>query len=107
MPEASHRIAGLSEDRRRLLERLLKQNGTAGGRGRAAAGAIPPAVTPSTPLPGKETFEQSSTSGEVKANYKRFYDAINSQLDASVFGQFSFFLNYGYLPNLNPQHSRI
>src|SRR5262245_6055534 len=110
MPEASHRIAGLSEDRRRLLERLLKQNGTAGGsegRGRAAASAIPPAVVPSTPLPGKQTFEQSSTSGEVKANYKRFYNAINSQLDASVFGQFSFFLNYGYRPDLNPQHSRI
>ena len=46
-------------------------------------------------------------SGEVKASYKRFYDAVNSQLDASVFGPFSFFLNYGYLPNLSPQYSRI
>src|SRR5882757_7549183 len=109
MPEASNRIMGLSEDRRRLLERLLNQNGTSGGgneRRRAAPGAIPPAVVPPTPLPGKETL-QSSPLGEVKATYKRFYDAVNSQLDASVFGPFSFFLNYGYLPNLSPQCSRI
>src|SRR5262249_22634457 len=109
MPEASNRIAGLSEDRRRLLERLLNQNGASGGGqglGRAAPGAIPPAVVPPTPLPGIQSL-QSSTLVEVKANYKRFYDAINSQLDASVFGPFSFFLNYGYLPNLSPQYSRI
>jgi len=109
MPEASNRIAGLSEDRRRLLERLLNQNGASGGgqgSGRAAPGAIPPAVVPPTPLPGIQSL-QSSTLVDVKANYKRFYDAVNSQLDASVFGPFSFFLNYGYLPNLSPQYSRI
>jgi SAM-dependent methyltransferase len=110
MPEVANRIASLSEERRRLLERLLHQKGTSGEDTRkvgATPGAIPPAVVPPTPLPGRHTFEQSSTLGEVKANYKRFYDAVNSQLDASVFGPFSFFLNYGYLPNLNPQHSRI
>jgi phthiocerol/phenolphthiocerol synthesis type-I polyketide synthase E len=110
MREVSNRIVDLSEDRRRLLERLLNQNGTSGGgqgRGRAAPGAIPPAMAPPAPLPGKQTFEQSSTLGEVKASYKRFYDAVNNQLDASVFGPFSFFLNYGYLPNQSPQYSRI
>ncbi len=108
MPEVSNRIAGLSEDRRRLLERLLNQKGTRAG---ARAGARSPVRfrRRSCPhaLPGKQAFEQSSTSGEVKANYKRFYDAVNSQLDASVFGPFSFFLNYGYVPDLSPQYSRI
>ena len=28
-------------------------------------------------------------------------------MDSSVFGPFSFFLNYGYLPNLSPQCSRV
>src|SRR5262245_44895596 len=109
MPEASNRIAGLSADRRRLLERLLTQKGTSGtgtGRARSAPGVVPPAVVPPTPLLDKQTL-QSSTSNDVKDNYKRFYDAVNSQLDASVFGPFSFFLNYGYLPNQSPQHAKV
>jgi phthiocerol/phenolphthiocerol synthesis type-I polyketide synthase E len=110
MPEVTDRIQSLSENRRRLLGRLLNQEGASGGpddRARAAPGVIPPGVVAPTPLPGRETLEQSSTTGEVKASYQRFYDAVNTQLDSSVFGPFSFFLNYGYLPNLSPQCSRV
>lgn len=110
MPEISNRTASLSDDRRRLLERLLNQKGASvavEGQGRAFPGATAPAVVTVTPLPGSHTLEQSFSLGEVKANYKRFYDAVNTQLDASVFGPFSFFLNYGYLPNLSSQYSRI
>src|SRR6185295_1315502 len=109
MSEPSNRIAGLSADRRRLLERLLVQNGASGagdGRARSAPGAIPPAVVPPAPLPDRKTL-QGATLNDVKANYKRFYDAVNGQLDASVFGPFSFFLNYGYLPNRSPQHAKV
>lgn len=110
MPEVSKRIASLSDDRRRLLERLLNQKGTSGaveGQGRASPGATASAVVTTTPLAGRHTFGQDSSLGEVKANYKRFYDAVNSQLDTSVFGPFSFFLNYGYVPTLSPQYSKI
>jgi phthiocerol/phenolphthiocerol synthesis type-I polyketide synthase E len=53
------------------------------------------------------TFEADSSAAEVKANYRRFYDAVSEQLDSTMVGQFSFFLNYGYVPNLNPQDARI
>src|SRR5262245_27100042 len=110
MPEVTDRIQSLSENRRRLLGRLLNRERESGGaydRDRGTSGVIPPGVVSPTPLPGRDTLDQSASVVEVKASYKRFYDAVNSQLDSSVFGPFSFFLNYGYLHNLSPQCSRV
>jgi phthiocerol/phenolphthiocerol synthesis type-I polyketide synthase E len=108
MPEVTNRIQSLSENRRRLLGRLLDHDGASGdGGSRPAPRVIPPGVVAPTPLPGRDTLEQSATTSEVKANYRRFYDAVNAQLDSSVFGPFSYFLNYGYLPNLSPQCSTV
>jgi ubiquinone/menaquinone biosynthesis C-methylase UbiE len=36
------------------------------------------------------------SAAEIKDEYRRFYDALNAQLDASAAGRFSLFLNYGY-----------
>jgi phthiocerol/phenolphthiocerol synthesis type-I polyketide synthase E len=66
-----------------------------------------PFIGPVIPLPESHTLDQSSSLDGIKANRKRFYDAVNTQLDAMVYGPFSFFLNYGYVPNLSPQYSKI
>jgi phthiocerol/phenolphthiocerol synthesis type-I polyketide synthase E len=100
MPDVTNRIAGLSEERRRLLERML------GGRCGAVAGPVAPLTTPG-PQAGPLAFEHRTTAGEVKENYRRFYDGVNSQLDSSLFGPFSFFLNYGYAPDHSPQHAAV
>jgi SAM-dependent methyltransferase len=110
MPELANRLAGLSEDKRRLLEHLLSQEGRSGAKARtggALAAPSRPSATTSGSGPQTSGVEESAGSVEVKANYQRFYDAVNGQLDASVFGPFSFFLNYGYVPDLDPQHSAI
>ena len=102
MPDVSDRIAGLSEERRRLLERLLAQKSSG-----APAAPVQPVARPAEARVAPLALEQASAAGEVKQNYQRFYDGVNQQLDASVFGPFSFFLNYGYLPNGSPQHSKV
>jgi SAM-dependent methyltransferase len=43
----------------------------------------------------------------AKAEYRRFYDAVTKQLDSTIFGQFSFFLNYGYRPDHHPAHAVV
>lgn len=111
MPELADRLASLSEDKRRLLERLLGQKEPPGATTRTG-GAVPevaaaPSAAVGGPGPRASGVEASAGSGEVKASYRRFYDAVNGQLDASVFGPFSFFLNYGYVPDLGPQRSAI
>jgi ubiquinone/menaquinone biosynthesis C-methylase UbiE len=42
-----------------------------------------------------------------KARWKRFYDTVSSELDGNVFGAFSFFLNYGYVPNGGQEFSAV
>jgi phthiocerol/phenolphthiocerol synthesis type-I polyketide synthase E len=103
MPELSARIAGLSDDKQRLLQRLLTLKETS----IAIDAARAPAAPTREPVRRTPAAEASASAGEVKDNYRRFYDAINGQLDASVFGPFSFFLNYGYVPDLSPQWSKV
>lgn len=109
MPEVTHRIADLPDNKRRLLERLLEQKGSAPVKLKDSPSRMGTAPTPGTtePVSNGNGSGHDFSLNEVKASYKRFYDAVNTQLDASVFGPFSFFLNYGYVPNLSPQHSRI
>jgi ubiquinone/menaquinone biosynthesis C-methylase UbiE len=118
MTELARRIAELSPEKRLLLEQLLK------ARASAPAGATPaPAAAPSPidaperpdlmpaagavsdidqlPLPG------DASPAAVKANYRCFYDAVSAQLDASDFGPFSLFLNYGYVPTQSPQYAAV
>lgn len=110
MSEVSERIAGLSDDKRRLLERLLQERRASGANGQAQkpafAAAAVAAKTETAPV-SIVLPEQPASLNEAKASYKRFYDAVNTQLDSSMFGAFSFFLNYGYVPNFSPQHSRV
>lgn len=111
MSEVSERVAGLSDNKRRLLERLLKEKAAPVAVAKvhkpvsfvaSVSNATTAGPSVSSPL-SVENFPLN----EVKANYQRFYDAVNTQLDTSVFGAFSFFLNYGYLPNFSRQYSKV
>jgi SAM-dependent methyltransferase len=116
MSELSERLAGLPPAKRQLLDRLVQGSRTKEAPGsartdlQAAVGELaglrsaprqPPPVEAGLSL----TF--GSAPDEMKQGYQRFYDSVSAQLDASMFGEFSFFLNYGYVPNLSPQFSRI
>lgn len=110
MSEVSERVAGLSDDKRRLLERLLQERRTPAANSLAQKPSFAAPAAAAKTETGPITMvsqEQPASLNEVKASYKRFYDAVNTQLDSSMFGAFSFFLNYGYVQNFSPQHSRV
>lgn len=80
MSDLTERLAVLSPERRRVLDRLLRER-----QERAAPKLTSvPAITPS-PVDENEDSVRS------------FYDSVNGQLDAAEYGQFARFLNYGYV----------
>jgi phthiocerol/phenolphthiocerol synthesis type-I polyketide synthase E len=88
------RVAGLSPERRRLLDRLL-----------ARAEAPKPQLVDAEPA--TSNTEGSAATTPHKAECQRLYDSLNQRLDASVFGPFAMFLNFGYVPDGNPSYSVI
>ena len=107
MADLSQRILKLSPERARLLESLKSR------RAGAESPIAPLAEAPSAPGPSARptlSFHDDgagSMEGRTKAMHRRFYDSVTTQLDASVFGAFSYFLNYGYVADISPQHSRV
>jgi phthiocerol/phenolphthiocerol synthesis type-I polyketide synthase E len=103
MAKTDQRISALAPERQKLLESLLKA--------KVDAQTAIPATPQSSPMPESEpalSFDaEQGESDSVKAMYCRFYDAVTAQLDANVFGEFSYFLNYGYVPDLSPQHAVV
>jgi len=79
MGDLVQRLAGLSIDRRKLLEQLLTERGRAPTAPASSGGAL-------TAIPDVD-----------KGRIRLFYESVNRQLDRTTFGQFSFFLNYGYV----------
>jgi phthiocerol/phenolphthiocerol synthesis type-I polyketide synthase E len=103
MGDLARRLAEVPPEKRVQLARLLKARASRGS-------AAPPRTT--TPDPGAETpllLDASSPSepSALKASYKQFYDSVSSQLNASDFGHFSYFLNYGYVPDGSPDCSVV
>jgi phthiocerol/phenolphthiocerol synthesis type-I polyketide synthase E len=110
MAELSKRIADLSPEKRKLFEQLVNGKASPSPTSPSLAGA----ANRSGRLPeekvdslGSQLPLEDSYAATVKANYRRFYNAVSEQLDSTVVGQFSFFLNYGYVPNLDPQYARV
>jgi phthiocerol/phenolphthiocerol synthesis type-I polyketide synthase E len=95
MADLERRLAELSPEQRRRFAELARQR----------AGSPPAAVPAAEHL----ALDASSPADpdESKAAYKRFYDAVSTQLNGSVFGQFSFFLNYGYRPDGEPEYAAV
>jgi phthiocerol/phenolphthiocerol synthesis type-I polyketide synthase E len=87
------RVEGLSSDRRRLLQRLL---------GSAATPSVCPA-----PVPATANGSVPEANSPHKAECRQFYDDITRSLDASVFGPFSLFLNFGYVATSNTTSSSV
>ncbi|HSF31101.1 MAG TPA: methyltransferase domain-containing protein [Candidatus Tectomicrobia bacterium] len=103
MAEIDQRISALPPERRKLLESLMQAQATA----QPGMPATPRPASPQESGPGLN-FEAESVEPEgVKSMYRQFYDGVTTQLDANVFGEFSYFLNYGYAPDLSPQHAVV
>jgi SAM-dependent methyltransferase len=101
MPDLDKRMAGLTPQKREILARVLK---------RQEPVAAPPSL-PLVPAADTEKLLLDTTSprepSAVKASYKRFYDTVSTQLAQSVYGQFSFFLNYGYVSDGRPEFAAV
>jgi phthiocerol/phenolphthiocerol synthesis type-I polyketide synthase E len=120
MSELSKRIAELSPEKRKLFEQLVKEKVSPSSgseiipehaasvslRGaNESAGRLPQDRFRSQGSPG--AFQFDSFADAAKTDSKRFFDELSEQLDSTVVGQFSYFLNYGYFPNLNPQYAKV
>lgn len=93
MEDLQARIARLSPERRNLLKAL-----------EALAGREKAAPEPRPAVPERaEGDDRPPTLDEVRG----FYDAVNHQLSGSAAGDYAVFLNYGYIPNENPQQARV
>lgn len=92
MTEAEARLRRLSPAQRAALARRLRDR---------------PAATP--PAAGDFALDDVFASDEqaVKNGYRRFYDAVSTQLDADIYGAASFFLNYGYLSDGSPERAVV
>jgi ubiquinone/menaquinone biosynthesis C-methylase UbiE len=100
MADVPARLQQLSPERRRLVEQLLRD------RSRADDAPSPTRPADAWHMPqaaarGLDTgglrLESGGSSLETKRNFRQFYNEVSRQLDASQFGQFSYFLNYGYV----------
>jgi phthiocerol/phenolphthiocerol synthesis type-I polyketide synthase E len=108
--EVSKRLEVLSPERRRLVEQLLKD----ARDGVAVLSAAPAAndwAAASTPAPEPDAdalrLEYGKTTDEAKQNFRRFYNEVSQQLDSSQFGSFSYFLNYGYVPDGSREYAAV
>jgi phthiocerol/phenolphthiocerol synthesis type-I polyketide synthase E len=102
MPELSNRVTDLSPVKQQLLRRLLDS------RPAEAPVCLPEvAVTQPTSTPTQILSHAAVNSPDAKVACRQFYDTVTEQLNASAFGPFSFFLNYGYVANLNRQYSCV
>ncbi len=105
MSDISARLAKLSPEQRKLLE-LLTERETAFRQGSDTTS--PERAVPShQPLLQTEHFSTEQPGFIDAGSVQRFYDTVSQQLDASPFAPYALFLNYGYVPNGAPQHSRI
>jgi phthiocerol/phenolphthiocerol synthesis type-I polyketide synthase E len=112
MPDLSRRIADFPPARRQLFERLLKAKDSGMSAGRTpGADADHGASLPAAPKPEKPAgpliLDLGSSPAETKSGYRRFYNTVSEQLNATEFGDCSFFLNYGYVPDHHPQYSQV
>ena len=123
MNELNKRIFHLSPQKRELLELLLKDKDPAMNlikpspveeRGTAASQAAETPkdpLTPSSPegdvIELRLSFSPASSMEEVKQRTRQFYNSVSRQLNATIYGKNSYFLNFGYVADSSPQYSTI
>lgn len=87
MADLAARLAALSPERRRILHLLAERGGT--------REQDPPSAPDAAGL------------DDAKRACAHEYDALNRSLDASEFGAYSYFLNYGYVPEAGPHYAAV
>jgi len=93
MSNLATRIASLSPQKRELLELLVKK---------------PVLKDPPVDLLTEDRyFSLAPGVFPSKQEIAHLYNLITNQLNASEFGEYSIFLNWGYIPNENPHYSQI
>ncbi len=107
MGSFAKRLAGLSPEKRALLERLLASQAGPPVRAEVAAARAPDAPRVAEPAALVLESAHPQKADEVKASYRHFYDTVTTQLDSTIFGPFSFFLNYGYVSDGKPEYAVI
>ena len=100
MADTSRRLDALSPERRKLLE-MLKSKTPAQDAAAAAAPEQAQAEEESLRL------DYTTSADVAKENFRKFYNEVSRQLDSTLFGSFSYFLNYGYAPDASPQCSVV
>jgi phthiocerol/phenolphthiocerol synthesis type-I polyketide synthase E len=113
MADLQKRLAELTPAQRQALTKLLKNRAEAHAPGQERSVSNASAATRPTHVVSSRDAElilDNSSPSEpdaLKASYKRFYDTVSSQLNSTVFGQFSYFLNYGYVTGGEPEYSQV
>jgi len=106
MGDLENRLAGLTLEKRAALAKILKS------RMGASNHKTQPAPPPAEPYLKKDLLTGDAADIPVesearKASWKSFYDKVSAQLNGNVFGQFSFFLNYGYIADGQLEFSAV
>jgi len=103
------RLAGISPERRALLERMLKEKGVSPGA--ATADARPAATEGAMADVMKKVATVVTAHGPQDAldkdNIQRQYNAYHENLRSAIFHDHSFFMNLGYVANDGPQFSPV
>lgn len=97
MTKRRDELEGLSPERQQLVEQLLRKKKEGN--------------PPRAPVEGDASFnatpnEISEDSG-LKGQTRSAYEAYHEKCDSTVYGQYSFFMNLGYVANENRQFSPI
>jgi ubiquinone/menaquinone biosynthesis C-methylase UbiE len=108
MSDLDRRLSELSPEKRRILTELLKRNASEPRTERSGATIAYGTVAAVEPKP--PPVAELSIAGvpyATKASWKHFYDGVSAQLNSNVFGQFSYFLNYGYKADGQPEYAAV
>ena len=119
MSSIPERLSGLSPERRRLLDHLLAERAglPVSGVGPGHPAGVTSGADGSEPsAPSRETGDLLSGVGapgaeasgaDVKAYYRRMYDAASAQLDAAPFAPYATFCTFGYVCDESSPYSRV
>jgi SAM-dependent methyltransferase len=88
------RLAALSPERRRLLERLKHRE-------------LAPPARDTPPRDAALRLDAPVTASDTKRLSRDFYDNVSRQLDSTPLGEYAMFLNYGYASTGAPEHSPV
>src|SRR6516162_5573432 len=109
MSELDKRLAELTPEKREILARLLKEKGSTA---RSAPSPASTATAPGSATNGHGDFAVLDNTAPreptaLKASWKQFYDTVSAQLASNGYGEFSFFLNYGYVADGQPEFAAV